>query len=132
MDWNYSLPLVGGSADHECQYSSDHSHSRFSFSFFFSNSPEGSEKIPSRSPLPGGPRGWLPPCSSCKIMFDSNENQQFNSNNFLAGQIGMRLIPKQNKPFKEVYFKLGSRSQDTEILTWLTQELKLSSSQGRQ
>lgn len=64
-------------------------------------------------------------------MFDSNENQQFNSSNFLAGQIGMRLVPKQNKPFREVYFKPSSRSQDTEILIWLTQEPRLSPSQGQ-
>lgn len=42
----------------------------------------------------------------------------------------MRLVPKQNKPFKEVYFKLGPCSQDTEILIWLTQEPRLSPSQG--
>lgn len=43
----------------------------------------------------------------------------------------MRLVPKQNKPFREVYFKPSSLSQDTEILIWLTQELRLSHSQGQ-
>lgn len=63
-------------------------------------------------------------------MFDSNENQQFNSSNLLAGQIDMSLVPKQSNPFREVYFKLSSRSQDAEILMWLTQEPRLSPSQG--
>lgn len=64
-------------------------------------------------------------------MFDSKEHQQFHSSHFLAGQMGMRRVPKQNKPFREVYFKPSSRSQDTEILIWLTQEPRLSPSQGQ-
>lgn len=99
-------------------------------SFFFLIPQRALRKSHPKSSLPGGPRGWLPPCSSPKIAFDSSENQQFNSNRFLAGRTGTRLVPKQSEPFKEVHCKLDARSQDTDTLARLTPEPRLSPGQG--
>lgn len=124
------VPLPRGSADCRCHNSSDHNHSRVSLFcccfFFFLIPQRAPRKSHPKSSLPGGPRGWLPPCSSLKIVFDSSENQQFNSNHFLAGRTGTRLVPKQSEPFKEVHCKLDARSQDTDTLARLTPEPRLS------
>lgn len=80
-----------------------------------------------RPSLPAGLQGQLPAAFLGRLCLTA-----MNTNgHFLAGHMGMRLVPKQNKPFREVYFKPSSCPQNTEILIRLTQELRLSPGQGQ-
>lgn len=52
----------------------------------------------------------------CKSMFDSSENQQFNSNNVLAGHIGMGFVPFRDACFKLAGTEFHTRWQRVEAV----------------